>query len=188
MPGYLGALTLVLMAGMVASRVVILRRGGIEAMKFGKLDRKDFILPPFALFYFYLVFAAAFHWPSITAQRFFQSVLVEWIGVLFCLLGLALLLGSLVSFGKSFRVGIDTERPDRLVTDGIFAFSRNPIYLAMWSIFLGQFLIFPNIILLLYLLGALWLVNRQVLREEAYLKVHYGEEYMRYCKQVRRYI
>jgi protein-S-isoprenylcysteine O-methyltransferase Ste14 len=108
--------------------------------------------------------------------------------VFFCLAGLLLLLWGLVSFGRSFRVGIDTDRPDKLITTGVFAFSRNPIYVAFASILLGQFLIFPNWILLACIGAAAWLFHRQVVREEAYLKKHYGREYAEYCRRVRRYL
>ncbi len=188
MQRYLAALTLVLLLGMVFTRVLLMKRRGIEAMQFGKTDRTDFLIPPFALFYFYLVFAAAFKLPTVSRQEFFHSGIIAWVGVLFCLAGLLLLLWSLISFGQSFRVGIDTEHPDRLVTTGIFAFSRNPIYTAFGFMLVGQFLIFPNWILLVYLIAGFWLFNRQVVREEDYLKKHYGEEYLEYCKRVRRYL
>ena len=61
MPGYFAALTMVLMLGMVLTRVLLMRSRGIEALHFGKIDRKDFLIPPFAFFYFYLVFANAFN-------------------------------------------------------------------------------------------------------------------------------
>jgi len=95
---------------------------------------------------------------------------------------------SLVSFGRSFRVGIDVERPDRLVTTGIFAFSRNPIYAAFIMVLLGQFLVFPNWVPLAYLLAGSVVIHRQVLREEAFLRQHYGDEYAAYCRRVRRYV
>jgi protein-S-isoprenylcysteine O-methyltransferase Ste14 len=176
------------MLGMVMTRAAMLRRRGIEAVKFGKLDKSDFLIPPFALFYFYLVFAHAFDWPTVSRQQFFHSEIVSWVGVVLCLAGLILLLASLVSFGHSFRVGIDIEHPDALITSGVFAVTRNPIYVAFALILLGQFLIFPNWILLVYLGAAVWLFHRQVLREEAYLKEHYGQEYLEYSERVRRYI
>ncbi len=188
MPGYFAALTIVLMLGMVLTRVLLMKRKGIEAMNFGKIDKTDFLIPPFALFYFYLVFAAAFNFPAVSTQEFFHSGVIPWVGALFCLAGLLLLLWSLVSFGRSFRVGIDKDHPDKLITTGVFAFSRNPIYVAFASILLGQFLIFSNWILLVYIGGAIWLFHRQVLREEDYLKKHYGREYSEYCNRVRRYI
>lgn len=188
MQAWFGALTIFLMMGMVAARVLLLKRRGVEALKFGETDRSDFLIPPFALFYFYLVFANVFHLPTPARQTLFHSQAAAWIGVGLCLAGLALLLWSLVSFGRSFRVGIDTRRPDQLATGGAFGFSRNPIYVAFFCILLGQFLVFPHWVLLAFLGGAAWLFHRQVLREETFLKQHYGEEYAAYCKRVRGYV
>ena len=188
MPKYFAALTIIFMIGMVLTRVLLMRKRGIEAFHFGKLDRTDFLIPPFALFYFYQVFAHAFNLPAVSTQQFFQSEILAWLGVVFCLAGLLLLSWSLVSFGQSFRVGIDTEHPDKLITSGVFAVSRNPIYVAFGMILLGQFLIFPNWLLLIYLAAGVWLFHRQVLREEEYLKKHYGQEYLEYSRRVRRYV
>jgi protein-S-isoprenylcysteine O-methyltransferase Ste14 len=188
MPGYFGALTIVLFMGMVISRAMLMRRKGIQAIHFGNLDKTDFLIPPFVLFYFYLVFANAFNLPTVSTQEFFHSATVAWVGVFLCLAGLSMLLWSLISFGQSFRVGIDTEHPDKLITTGVFAYSRNPIYTAFALILLGQFLIFPNWIILLYMFAGIWLFHRQVLREEEYLKKHYGKEYLEYSDRVRRYL
>lgn len=184
LPGYIGAFTILLLFGMVLTRVFILKLGGIKAMHFGNLDRRDFLIPPFLLFYLYLVLSDAFHWSG----KLFQSEAAAWAGVFFCGGGLLLLLLSLVSFGRSFRVGIDVEHPDKLVTTGVFSISRNPIYLAFMFILVGQFLIFPDCIFLFYLIGAAALIHRQILREEACLKSLYGAEYTLYCNQVRRYL
>jgi protein-S-isoprenylcysteine O-methyltransferase Ste14 len=188
MPYFLAILTIVLMLGLVIARAWLLRRQGIQAMHFGKLDKTDFLIPPFALFYFYLVLARALNLPMVSTQQFFQSEAIAWVGVLVCLLGLLLLIGSLVSFGQSFRVGINAAHPGGPITTGVFAFSRNPIYLAFALILLGQFLIFPNWILLAYLGGATWLFHRQVLREERFLSQHYGRAYLEYSHRVRRYL
>lgn len=188
MQRYFAVLTIVLMMGMVIARVRMLKKTGVAAMQFGKIDKTDFLIPPFALFYFYLIFAAAFNLPAVSRQVFFQSEPIAWMGVLLCLAGLTLLAWSLVSFGSSFRIGIDVDRPDQLITTGAFAFSRNPIYVAFAMILTGQFLIFPNIILLVYLFAAVALFHRQVLREEDFLKQYYGQDYADYCRRVRRYL
>src|SRR5215813_10045823 len=127
---YLAALTIVLFVGMVVARLLLLKRQGIAALKFGDTHKTDFLIPPFVLFYFYLVFAEAFGLPTVSAKGIYHSEISEWLGATFCFAGLSLLLWSLISFGKSFRVGIDTSRPDKLVTDGVFGYSRNPIYVA----------------------------------------------------------
>src|SRR5262245_22046223 len=177
MQGHLAALSLMLALGTVVARLIMLRRAGTRALYFGNLDRKDFLIPPFALFYFYTVFAAGFGLPLASRRELFQSETMAWLGVLLCFGGLLFLLLSLVSFGKSFRVGIDVDRPDRLVTTGVFALSRNPIYVGFALILLGEFLVFPNWVPLIYLVAGSWLLHRQVLREEAFLRGHYGHDY-----------
>jgi protein-S-isoprenylcysteine O-methyltransferase Ste14 len=174
MPGYLAAATIVLLIGMVLTRAFLLSRTGTRAMHFGSIDKKDFLIPPVALFYFYTVFAAAFCWPLV--------------GVGLCFGGLLMLLLSLISFGRSFRVGIDVDHPDELVTSGVFAWSRNPIYVGFFLVLVGQFLVFPNWVPLVYLVAGVWLVHRQVLREEEFMQRQYGEEYAEYCRHVRRYV
>jgi protein-S-isoprenylcysteine O-methyltransferase Ste14 len=188
MQGYFAALTIVLLVAMVLARVMIMRRRGIRAMNFGKMDKKDFLIPPFALFYFYMIAAAAFDLPAVSRQVFFLSKTAAWAGDGLCLAGLLLMFFSLLSFGKSFRVGIDADKPDTLVTTGVFALTRNPIYVAFGFVLIGQFLVFPNWILLVYLAAGVLLFHRQVLREEAFLKTHYGNAYAQYCRRVRRYL
>jgi protein-S-isoprenylcysteine O-methyltransferase Ste14 len=188
MPRYLAVLTMALLLGIVLVRVLFMKRHGIRAMYFGNLDKKDFLIPPFALFYFYIIFFAAFHLPCTGGREIFQSVAASWTGVLFCLAGLLLLLWSLISFGRSFRVGIDIDHPDKLITTGVFAISRNPIYVAFEFVLLGQFLIFPEWVRLAYIAGAAALIHRQILREEEFLKKHYSAEFLEYCNRVRRYL
>ena len=105
-----------------------------------------------------------------------------------CASGILILVLSLVSFGNSFRVGIDVDAPGGLVTTGIFAVSRNPIYVGFFLFLVGQFLVFPNWIPLAYLVGGALLFHRQVLREEDFMRQRYGQEYLEYCGHVRRYL
>src|SRR6516225_4123374 len=48
MPKYFGALTIVILLGMVLTRVFLLKRQGIKAMKLGSTDKTDFLIPPLA--------------------------------------------------------------------------------------------------------------------------------------------
>jgi protein-S-isoprenylcysteine O-methyltransferase Ste14 len=186
--GYFAAVVLILFLGMALIRVLLLRKEGIKAIHFGNIDKKDFLIPPLVIFYFYTVFAGAFGWSAVSKQVFFQSELISWIGALLCFTALILMVWSLISFGRSFRIGIDIDKPDKLITTGAFTFSRNPIYVAFEIVLVGEFLIFPNWILLIYLFAAAWLFHRQVLREEEFLSKHYGKEYAKYAKKVRRYL
>ncbi|OBA79678.1 isoprenylcysteine carboxyl methyltransferase [Mycobacterium sp. 1164966.3] len=188
MPQYLAAVMIVLLLGTVLGRVLLLRRSGTRAMHFGELDKTDFLIPPVALFYFYTVFAAAFGWPLASSQRFFRSTAVAWLGVGLCVGAVLILVLSLVAFGSSFRVGIDVDKPGRLVTTGVFAVSRNPIYVGFFLFLVGQLLVFPNWVPLFYLVAGTLLFHRQVLREEKFMRHRYGREYLEYCDRVRRYV
>jgi protein-S-isoprenylcysteine O-methyltransferase Ste14 len=188
MPAYLGALTIVLMPAMVLTRIAILRRRGVTALKFGETDKTDFFIPPFVLLYVYLIFANAFSWPTPVRAQLLMSSLAPWIGALFCAIGVLLMAWSLISFGTSFRVGIDTDQPDKLITTGVFAITRNPIYVAFGFVLAGEFLIQPTWLMLVYMLAGLALLHRQVLREEAFLREHYGADFQAYAGRVRRYV
>jgi protein-S-isoprenylcysteine O-methyltransferase Ste14 len=188
MPQHLAALAILLLLATVLIRVFLLNRTGTRAMHFGKLDKTDFLIPPVALFYFYTLFATAFGWPLADNDRFLRSTPVAWLGVALCLGGVLVLLLSLVSFGNSFRVGIDADQPGRLVTTGIFAVSRNPIYVGFFVFLLGQFLVFSSWTPLIALGIATVLFHRQVLREEEFMRQRYGQEYTEYCSRVRRYL
>lgn len=187
MPAYLGVLSIALVIGAVLVRVQILRSRGVSAMKFGAIDKSDYLIPPIAAFYLYVICANAFGWPS-PVHRQTDIPAIEWAGVLFCAIGVLLMYTTLVSFGTSFRVGIDAERPDKLVTTGVFAFTRNPIYVAFAFVLVGEMLIFQNGITVGFVGGGFVLFHRQVLLEEAFLREHYGAEYAAYCKRVRRYL
>jgi protein-S-isoprenylcysteine O-methyltransferase Ste14 len=65
--------------------------------------------------------------------------------------------------------------------DQRLAFSRNPIYVAFPFVLLGEFLVFPNWILLIYMVAGIWLSHRQVQREEEFLRKHYGRKWSDYC-------
>ena len=187
MTRYIAAATLLLLVILVLSRAVQLKRLGIKAIRFGEMDKKDFLILPFALLLFYIIFASAFDLPKIGIELF-NNEFVGWIGVGICAMGILLFIYALVSFGKSFRVGLDEDHPGELVTAGAFSISRNPIYTGFGLVLMGVFLIIPNWIILIYVFAGLWLFNRQILLEEQSLKKIYGEKYTEYCKRVRRFL
>lgn len=188
MQAYLGLITLVTFVVLVRLRTRSLKQQGIDAVEFGNKDRKDFLLIPFVIFYFYLIIAHAFHWPSIDEQVLFCSDILSWFGAISCLVALMFFLWTMHSFSKSFRVGLMDNREQGLVTKGAFSVSRNPIYVCFITMLIGQFLIFPSWILLLYIMVGTLRIHRQVLKEEQFLANQYGEEYHVYCKRVRRYL
>jgi protein-S-isoprenylcysteine O-methyltransferase Ste14 len=109
-------------------------------------------------------------------------------GIAICYTSLIWIGLTLKSFGKSFRIGIDGNAPDKLVTSGMFALSRNPIYVAFLAFLTGMILAYPNLAACIAFALFATAIHRQVLREEKFLRGHYGNEYEDYCRRVRRYL
>jgi protein-S-isoprenylcysteine O-methyltransferase Ste14 len=90
--------------------------------------------------------------------------------------------------GRSWRIGIDTNNTTALVTSGLFARSRNPIFLAMRVCLFSLVLIRPNAVtLVLWLVGDV-IMQVQVRLEEAFLQAQHGDSYRAYSARTRRWI
>ena len=78
---------------------------------------------------------------------------------------------------------------NKIIKTGIYAYSRNPIYLCFVLFHLGMFLTFENIMYFLCSVGLFfWLNNFVIYEEEKYLKEKFGKEFERYCDTVKRWI
>lgn len=76
-----------------------------------------------------------------------------------------------------------------LVTDGLYRFTRNPIYLGFALIYLGLAVAIDSLGALAFLLPCLVVVDRFVIvREERYLATLFGAAYEAYRKKVRRWL
>jgi protein-S-isoprenylcysteine O-methyltransferase Ste14 len=107
--------------------------------------------------------------------------LVPWIG------GFALLFIGRLGLADSFRIGSPKE-DTRLKVDGLFQFSRNPMYLGVYATILASVLYTLNPVVLL--VGAFVVVvhHRIVRAEEQHLQAKFGDEYRRYRSSVRRWL
>mgnify|MGYP001308917290 FL=1 len=78
---------------------------------------------------------------------------------------------------------------NKIIKTGIYAYSRNPIYLCFVLFHFGMFLTFENIMYFLCSLGLFfWINNFVIYEEEKYLKNKFGEEFERYCDSVKKWI
>lgn len=105
------------------------------------------------------------------------------------------LIGILVNFAGAglfhrLRTAIIPFKPaTRLVTSGIYRWTRNPMYLGMAIAYAGIAALFDSLLAVGLLPVVLAIVQTQVIaREEAYLERTFGESYRNYKEQVRRWI
>ena len=98
----------------------------------------------------------------------------------------------LMSYGSmvAARTTIDpSEHSSKVVTSGLYAYSRNPIYLGWFLLIAGVG--FRNASLLVLVIAVtmvLLLYQAVIVEEEAYLEKRFGDEYLRYKKSVRRWL
>ncbi len=112
------------------------------------------------------------------------------------ILGWPLLGGGVLLMGWFFRTmkradtPIDPREPvSKIVTDGPFRYTRNPAYLGMTMTYTGLASLANALPAVLLLPAPLLVMRRGVIeREERYLEDKFGEEYLRYKEQVRRWI
>jgi len=113
---------------------------------------------------------------------------VRVLGWAIMLLSLGWIVLAQRQMGRSWRIGIDTVDQPPLVQTGVFAISRNPIFLGMRVNLLGLFLALPNALTLsAWLLGEV-LMQVQVRLEEQHLEASLGEPYRAYQASVRRWL
>lgn len=76
-----------------------------------------------------------------------------------------------------------------IVTDGLFGWSRNPIYLSMVAVMVGIAVAINNFWVLVMLAPVLVVMSIGVIaREERYLLGKFGDDYQRYKDTVRRWL
>lgn len=111
------------------------------------------------------------------------------------LIGILGLIISLVFFFSGFSIfkayeenPVPTSSSQKLIKTGIFAYTRNPIYLSFVLFHLSMFLVFENVMYLLTAIGqAIWIHNYIIKFEEEYLLVKFTDEYQRYMNAVSRW-
>ena len=120
--------------------------------------------------------------------RFLETETIHWVGVALLHLSLLLVVVTQWQMSRSWRIGFDESERTELVTTGLFAYSRNPIFLGMVMTMIGLFLVLPNGITLLAMVMCYVVLQIQIRMEEEYLKKVQGEEYVKYLEGVPRWL
>lgn len=110
---------------------------------------------------------------EIGSSLFYIGLAIYSIGVLLCII-------STINYAKPAENGFSQN--------GLYRFSRNPMYIAYFVSFLGSAILTKSNILLAiiiaYQISAHWIIRS----EERWCKEKFGKEYIQYMNKVRRYI
>ena len=166
------------------------RRAG-SAGGSAKADRPDVIARPPRIAYVLLAIGALLEWfrPLSLLPPGWPAALRYGLGGLLVVLGLAVVTVALRAFRRA-GTNVETPKPTiALVTDGVYAWSRNPMYVALALLFAGIAVLANS-----GWLAALWVAYVGVLRvgviaaEERYLEGKFGDQYRAYRARVRRWL
>jgi protein-S-isoprenylcysteine O-methyltransferase Ste14 len=153
-------------------------------------QHEDVARPPPPLTY--LVFLIL----GLVANLFYPFPLSSSATSVLLMLGLGVVMSGLAvgafALRAMKRAGVSPlpwRAPGKLVVDGPFRFSRNPLYISLTVMYLGISVAVNTFWPLAFLVFAIVIVDREtILREEKFLEKKFGEEYRSYKTKVRRWI
>ena len=115
---------------------------------------------------------------------------------IFKLIGVLGLISNVIIFIYAFYLFKSYEEnpnpssnTNRIISTGIFAYTRNPIYLSFVLFHFSMFLVFENVMYFLTsIILFIWINNYVIKPEEEYLTNTFGDEYIRYKEAVSKWI
>ena len=115
----------------------------------------------------------------------------DLISIIILIIGVLILINPIVKFIKS-KTTIDPikfKKVNKLITSGIYQYSRNPMYLGLLMIVISTSIFYLNIFSITTPFLFYYSINRfQIKREEIFLTEKFGKEYMLYKTKTRRWI
>jgi protein-S-isoprenylcysteine O-methyltransferase Ste14 len=112
-----------------------------------------------------------------------------WIGIGPVVAGITAALLAARQFAAAGTNIVPLTESTALVTDGMFAHSRNPMYLGMVFTLVGVALLLNSALPWLVVVGFVIIIKWRFIRhEEALMQQTFGDRYRQYCARVRRWM
>jgi protein-S-isoprenylcysteine O-methyltransferase Ste14 len=153
-------------------------------------DNDGVVVFPPAVFAAGLVAGYAAWWlwpvPVVPAE---WSLAVRLVGAAGAAAGLLLMLAAVALFVRAGTTPTHWEPTTKVVSTGIYRYTRNPMYVGMALVQGGLALVGNALWPLLLLIPAIWIIRTQVIaREERYLMGKFADDYSAYQRRVRRWL
>ena len=169
------------------------KQTGINPITFGKNDNAHDYIGFIMKVLIVLLFVAVLTY-SMSEKMYSYLVPISYLQTqILTITGLALIHIALVwisiaqfQMSNSWRIGIDEENKTKLVTDGVFSISRNPIFLGMIISVLGLFFIVPNALTFFLTITTYIVIQIQIRLEEEFLQKQHAQDYVNYKLKTKR--
>lgn len=182
----LALIVLIIFYGIYFTKKLIQKKQGIQTRQIGKRKEKNIHTVEMCMSVATLVVVIV-QLVSIVFNWNIMNDKVRYIGFVIGIIGDLVFLISVICMKDSWRAGIPDKDKTKLVTDGIYKYSRNPAFLGFDLMYIGILLIYFNPLNLIFSIFAIVMLHLQILQEENYLSATFGEEYLNYKQNVHRY-
>jgi protein-S-isoprenylcysteine O-methyltransferase Ste14 len=118
---------------------------------------------------------------------FLDNDVAKGLGIVLSTVGVLAGIAGEVALGEHFRVALPRENT-KLITTGIYRYTRNPCVLGVDLFVLGTFLIAPSMLALVTVVLNSAGYHLKIRAEEGYLQQTYGAEYEAYCARTGRFL
>lgn len=157
----------------------------VDTSQFGKVIPKK-IIPP-VYFFAALIVMATLDYFAPMSQLIFVPLRV--FGGLLVLGGLAVTTAAACAFWKANTPIRPFEKSTTLVTDGLYQYSRNPMYLGMLIMLTGTWIALGSFSPVLVIPVFFLIIQEGFIKyEEPFLQAIFGDEYLDYKARVYRWI
>ena len=184
---WLALLVLVIFYGIYFAKMLVQKRQGVQTRQIGRVKEKSVhrveVLMSIATLAAPVIqiLSILFGWNHMPANARFTGFCIGMLGDMIFLV-------SVLCMKDSWRAGIPDKDRTKLVTTGIYRYSRNPAFLGFDFMYVGLLLMYFNLSMLVVSAFAIIMLHLQILQEERYLTENYGDSCREYRKHVFRYL
>lgn len=168
------------------AKLVILKRQEIKTNQMGVGNKPRKVLVIERVMSVATVLTVVFGLGSIFVAPIAEPLWMRIAGILAGVMAVVVFGMATITMNDSWRVGIPEEKT-ALITNGIYAWSRNPAFVGFDLLYLSMCLLFFNVPLVLVSVWAAVMLHLQILQEEKHLLKMVGAEYEEYGKRTMRY-
>ncbi len=113
---------------------------------------------------------------------------LRWAAAAVGVLAFAATIPCWLGMGRNWSLAVVPRKRTRLITSGVFAHVRHPIYALSILLMLATMVAVPTPAMMAVGLVHLWMIQGKALSEEKFLRQQYGEEYAAYCGRTGRFL